>query len=109
MPGSGRSWHVGGGTCQDREEVGMLKGEHARIAAKLACWRRTCQLRTHNPRGQKNLKKNVKRSIDVYLLVSRNSLLVEGYFSGNTQPQRFYRQQRAVCAHRWRRFQYAER
>src|SRR5947209_5499441 len=40
MPGSRRSWHVGGGTCQDRGEVGMLEAEHARIAAKLACWRR---------------------------------------------------------------------
>ena len=24
MPGSGRSWHDGGGTCQDRGEIGML-------------------------------------------------------------------------------------
>src|SRR5437773_803801 len=27
-------------TCQHRGEVGMLKAEHASIAAKLACWRR---------------------------------------------------------------------
>src|SRR6266571_4239994 len=63
----GRSWHVGGGTCQDRGEVGMLKTEHARI------------VRIHH--GVKKIsRKNVKRSIDVYLLVSLNSLLVEGVF-----------------------------
>src|SRR2546423_607624 len=43
MPGSGRSWHVGGATCQDRDEGGMLEAQHARITAKLASWRRNLQ------------------------------------------------------------------
>src|SRR5437867_1300621 len=31
LPGSRRSWHVGGGTCRERGEVGMLGPEHVRI------------------------------------------------------------------------------
>src|SRR5438552_3977575 len=77
MPGSRRSWHVGAGTCQDRGEAGKLEAERARIAAKLASWRRNLPgSRRRNYGGQKNLKKNV-------LLASLNSQLVErGYFSG---------------------------
>src|SRR5947199_341840 len=37
---SRRSWQVGGATCQDRGEAGKLEAEPARIAAKLASWRR---------------------------------------------------------------------
>src|SRR5437762_13883031 len=49
LPGSRRSWHVGGATCQVRGEAGMLKAEPARIVAKLACWAGTCQDRGDIP------------------------------------------------------------
>src|SRR2546425_8499641 len=71
LPGSWRSWHVGGATCQVRGEAGMLEAQLARFAAKLACWRRNLPGSRRNVMGSKKSQEKCTFSLAKFSIVER--------------------------------------